>query len=66
MPELCQTCVSREIDYGGYRCQAMALLGDPGAVDPMFKKTPKRSVVDHQLITKSKKLTDNGLFYGRI
>jgi pyrroloquinoline quinone biosynthesis protein E len=34
MPEPCQSCVRREIDWGGCRCQAFALLGDAAATDP--------------------------------
>lgn len=34
MPEPCRSCEHREIDWGGCRCQAFALEGDPSAVDP--------------------------------
>ncbi len=34
MPEPCQSCDRREIDWGGCRCQAFALLGDAAATDP--------------------------------
>jgi pyrroloquinoline quinone biosynthesis protein E len=34
MQEPCRSCAMREIDYGGCRCQAMALVGDPAATDP--------------------------------
>ncbi|MEM9584377.1 MAG: pyrroloquinoline quinone biosynthesis protein PqqE [Pseudomonadota bacterium] len=46
MPKMCQTCERRDIDFGGCRCQAMALLGDPNAVDPVCKKSPGRHVID--------------------
>ncbi|MEM7671042.1 MAG: pyrroloquinoline quinone biosynthesis protein PqqE, partial [Pseudomonadota bacterium] len=46
MPELCQTCERRDVDFGGCRCQAMALLGDPGAPDPVCTKSAGRAVVD--------------------
>ena len=46
MPELCQTCDRRDIDFGGCRCQAMALAGDAAATDPVCRKSPRRAAVD--------------------
>lgn len=40
LPEPCQSCERKTIDFGGCRCQAMALLGDPNAVDPVCIKSP--------------------------
>jgi pyrroloquinoline quinone biosynthesis protein E len=34
MTEPCRSCEMREIDFGGCRCQAMAITGDPTATDP--------------------------------
>jgi pyrroloquinoline quinone biosynthesis protein E len=34
MPEPCRSCDMREIDFGGCRCQALAITGDPAATDP--------------------------------
>lgn len=34
MPEPCRSCDRREIDWGGCRCQAFALLGDAAQTDP--------------------------------
>ena len=34
MAEPCRSCEMREIDFGGCRCQAMAITGDPRATDP--------------------------------
>jgi len=34
MPEPCRGCDRREVDWGGCRCQAFALLGDAAATDP--------------------------------
>ncbi|MFK7895392.1 MAG: pyrroloquinoline quinone biosynthesis protein PqqE, partial [Myxococcota bacterium] len=34
MPEPCQSCPEREVDFGGCRCQAFRLLGDSSATDP--------------------------------
>lgn len=46
LPTLCQTCDRRDIDFGGCRCQAMAMLGDPTATDPVCRKSPERARVD--------------------
>jgi PqqA peptide cyclase len=35
MQEPCRSCERKHIDYGGCRCQAMALAGDPAATDPV-------------------------------
>lgn len=40
MPSPCQTCDWREIDWGGCRCQALALTGDAAAVDPACALAP--------------------------
>ncbi len=40
MPEPCRSCERREIDFGGCRCQAMALTGDPQATDPACALSP--------------------------
>lgn len=46
LPEPCQSCERREIDYGGCRCQAMALTGNPNATDPVCRKSPFRKQID--------------------
>ncbi len=40
MKEPCKSCDRREIDYGGCRCQALAMTGDPAATDPTCDKSP--------------------------
>jgi pyrroloquinoline quinone biosynthesis protein E len=45
MKEPCASCEHREADWGGCRCQAMALLGDALATDPVCRKSP-----DHGLM----------------
>ena len=35
MPEPCQSCPQREIDFGGCRCQAALLTGDAAKTDPV-------------------------------
>ena len=40
MPEPCQSCEYKEIDYGGCRCQAFALTGNAGNTDPACALSP--------------------------
>ncbi len=40
MLEPCRSCDRREIDWGGCRCQAMAIAGDAAATDPACIKSP--------------------------
>lgn len=40
MPEPCRSCERRVIDFGGCRCQAMALLGDAASTDPACSRSP--------------------------
>jgi pyrroloquinoline quinone biosynthesis protein E len=49
MPEPCRSCERREIDWGGCRCQAFALLGDAGATDPVCSKSKDHYVVAQAL-----------------
>ncbi|SIT15504.1 pyrroloquinoline quinone biosynthesis protein E [Roseivivax lentus] len=40
MQEPCRSCDLKKVDFGGCRCQAMALAGDPAATDPVCRKSP--------------------------
>lgn len=40
MQEPCKSCEFKHRDFGGCRCQAMALAGDPAATDPTCIKSP--------------------------
>lgn len=40
MPEPCASCERRELDWGGCRCQALALAGDAAATDPVCWRSP--------------------------
>ena len=46
MPEPCQSCERREIDWGGCRCQAFALTGDAANTDPACQFSPHRGVLE--------------------
>jgi PqqA peptide cyclase len=45
MPEPCQSCDRREIDWGGCRCQAFALTGDVTRTDPACALAPDHAVM---------------------
>ena len=45
MPEPCKSCDRRTEDFGGCRCQALLLTGDPSSTDPVCSLSP-----DHHLI----------------
>lgn len=40
LPEPCASCPRKEVDFGGCRCQAMALAGDAAATDPVCSRSP--------------------------
>jgi pyrroloquinoline quinone biosynthesis protein E len=40
MAEPCRSCDRREIDFGGCRCQAFAMVGDASATDPACHRSP--------------------------
>lgn len=40
MQEPCRSCARKDIDFGGCRCQAMALAGDAAATDPACSLSP--------------------------
>jgi pyrroloquinoline quinone biosynthesis protein E len=46
MPEPCQSCPQKEIDFGGCRCQAALLTGNAANTDPVCELSPNRASVD--------------------
>ncbi|WP_028023473.1 pyrroloquinoline quinone biosynthesis protein PqqE [Enterovibrio calviensis] len=46
MREPCRSCNEKEKDYGGCRCQAMLLTGDPANADPVCSKSPDHHVIE--------------------
>jgi len=54
MPEPCQSCDRREIDFGGCRCQAFHLTGNAAATDPACALSPQ-----HSLITAARRAADS-------
>ena len=45
MQEPCRSCPRKTIDFGGCRCQAFLLTGDPAATDPVCHLSPRHAVV---------------------
>jgi pyrroloquinoline quinone biosynthesis protein E len=45
MPEPCRGCQRREVDFGGCRCQALLLAGDPAKTDPVCELSPDHGIV---------------------
>lgn len=46
MPAPCRTCDLREVDFGGCRCQAALITGDPNATDPACSLAPDREKLE--------------------
>lgn len=40
LPDPCRSCALKEVDFGGCRCQAMALAGDAALTDPACELSP--------------------------
>jgi pyrroloquinoline quinone biosynthesis protein E len=45
MPEPCRSCPQRDVDFGGCRCQAALLSGDPANTDPACEFSPHHQLV---------------------
>jgi pyrroloquinoline quinone biosynthesis protein E len=45
MKEPCRSCPEKVKDYGGCRCQAYMLTGDPANADPVCDKSPHHALV---------------------
>jgi pyrroloquinoline quinone biosynthesis protein E len=61
MQEPCKSCDRREQDFGGCRCQAMLLAGDPAATDPVCSLAPLRTKVDAILAAVTQPSTPNAI-----
>jgi PqqA peptide cyclase len=47
MKEPCRSCDDKHKDYGGCRCQALALTGDAANADPVCSKSPQHGDIVH-------------------
>lgn len=48
MAEPCMSCERKTVDFGGCRCQAMAITGDASATDPVCVKSPHHGALQNQ------------------
>jgi len=55
MPEPCRSCDRKEIDFGGCRCQALALTGDAARADPVCVNAP-----DHEKVVAVARFREEG------
>ena len=46
MKEPCRSCPERDRDFGGCRCQAWLVTGDPASTDPVCALSPDRALID--------------------
>jgi pyrroloquinoline quinone biosynthesis protein E len=59
MQEPCRSCELKTKDFGGCRCQAMALAGDAAATDPVCMKSP----LHDELVRQAESDADADLVY---
>lgn len=53
MKEPCRSCPEKNRDFGGCRCQALALTGDAANADPVCDKSPHHHVITDMITQKS-------------
>ena len=49
MPQPCRSCDRREQDFGGCRCQAFLMTGNPAATDPVCQLSPDHHLIEQAL-----------------
>lgn len=64
MPDACKSCERRDVDFGGCRCQALAIAGRADAMDPVCRKSPDRPKVD-ALLAQEAGAGDDAFVYRR-
>lgn len=63
MKEPCQSCEFKEADWGGCRCQALALTGDAANADPMCAKSPSHGEIAKLALVESTAADPPALIY---
>ncbi len=66
MPEPCRSCEMRDIDYGGCRCQAMAITGDAAATDPACELSPHHERMRALADRESMEADETYVYRGRV
>ena len=64
MPEPCASCEYREQDWGGCRCQALALTGDAAVTDPTCHKSPHHQAILAMAEAEAAARADNFVYRG--
>lgn len=58
MPEPCHSCEHREVDWGGCRCQALAIAGDAALTDPACHRSPHHHLMAEAVAAAAGAVTD--------
>jgi pyrroloquinoline quinone biosynthesis protein E len=64
MAEPCRNCERQEIDWGGCRCQALALTGDAANADPACHKSPWHEQISALAATEAEGLAPRLIYRG--
>ena len=65
MLEPCRSCALRDNDFGGCRCQALAIAGDARATDPACEFSPHHSVMNNIAETEGAVRDSEYIYRGR-
>jgi pyrroloquinoline quinone biosynthesis protein E len=65
MLEPCRSCALRDSDFGGCRCQALAIAGDARATDPACELSPHHSLMNRIAETDSALAESDYIYRGR-
>jgi pyrroloquinoline quinone biosynthesis protein E len=66
MAEPCRSCERRELDFGGCRCQAFQLAGDPSRTDPACRLAPEHDLVRRARAAAEEYVPVGGLRYRKL
>ena len=62
MAEPCRSCDRREVDWGGCRCQALALTGDAGNTDPACALSPHHQAMQAAIAAADRTATSDFVY----
>ena len=65
MREPCQSCPRKTVDFGGCRCQALALTGDARNADPVCHLSPDHGVIEAVVLAETGDATAPDYVYRR-
>jgi pyrroloquinoline quinone biosynthesis protein E len=66
LPAPCHDCEFREVDFGGCRCQAALITGDPAVTDPACQFSPHRNTLTEFVEASQKPNTGESLNLGEL